>query len=565
MGEKRRQRLGLRVVVLTLIVFSVLCGFLNAQPPVKVAIIPFAMNADRDLSFLQRGIGDMLATRLAFGNQVVIVDKNKVAEAISGPVDAQNSKEIGNKVGADYVLFGSLTVFGNSVSLDATMSGVKGERSPITVFNQSRGMDDVIPTINNFAQDINAKIFGRGIEAAAAPAAPKAGQTAPAVHAHPDTLLPGLGAGVTTSAAGQASGASPFIKRAPAASPFIQASATSPGFWKSPNFKEYFQGLALGDVDGDGLTETVIIGENNVIVRRCQDNRFIALGGHDGQRHQKYIWVDVADVNGNGKAEVFVSAVNGSTRKMESLVLEWNGTDLEVIAEKQKWYFAVVSSPGEAPTLYGQRGGMSDPLLSGIFRLDYEGGEYVKGPKVMAPAYVQVFGFNFLTMSQEDGRKTMGFDRDDDLKLFSARGKKEWAMDESQGGSHKHLRIPGEDKSASRVYLSQRILVTDLDSDNQPEVIVVKNQGSAGRLFKRYRKFTSAEFASLGWDGLGFGEIWRTRKISGYVADFAIGDFDNDGQLELTAAVVQASAVLGGNAKSSIISYDLNLLEKKSQ
>ena len=58
---------------------------------------------------------------------------------------------MGTGLGADYVLFGSLTVFGNSVSIDAKMVDVSGENRPLSFFNQSQGMDQVIPGINLFA------------------------------------------------------------------------------------------------------------------------------------------------------------------------------------------------------------------------------------------------------------------------------------------------------------------------------------------------------------------------------------------------------------------------------
>jgi hypothetical protein len=40
------------------------------------------------------------------------------------------------------------------------------------------------------------------------------------------------------------------------------------------------------------------------------------------------------------------------------------------------------------------------------------------------------------------------------------------------------------------------------------------------------------------WDGLGLTAEWRTRKLTGAIRDFAIGDFDNDGVDELVAALI---------------------------
>jgi hypothetical protein len=66
----------------------------------------------------------------------------------------------------------------------------------------------------------------------------------------------------------------------------------------------------------------------------------------------------------------------------------------------------------------------------------------------------------------------------------------------------------------------------------------------------------------LSWDGLGLALNWKTRKIHGYVSDFAIADFDNDGEEEIVAAVVMSKgASFVVKPKSAIISYDLTIPE----
>ena len=108
-------------------------------------------------------------------------------------------------------------------------------------------------------------------------------------------------------------------------------------------------------------------------------------------------------------------------------------------------------------------------------------------------------------------------------------------------------------------------MVTDLNADGVSEIIITQNTGTTGKLFERFRKYTSGSFVCLGWDGLGLAPLWHTRKISGYMADYFVGDFDNDGQPELVGAVVQGNAILGGMEKSSIIAYELQLLPSQQQ
>src|SRR5690606_34250206 len=76
------------------------------------------------------------------------------------------------------------------------------------------------------------------------------------------------------------------------------------------------------------------------------------------------------------------------------------------------------------------------------------------------------------------------------------------------------------------------------NKDGKKEVIVVKNISAFGRVMKNMQLFTSAEVYNLEWDGLGLAEVWRTKKINGYVADYQLKDIDNDGQDEIVLDLV---------------------------
>jgi len=59
------------------------------------------------------------------------------------------------------------------------------------------------------------------------------------------------------------------------------------------------------------------------------------------------------------------------------------------------------------------------------------------------------------------------------------------------------------------------------------------------------------------WDGVGLAQDWRTRKLTGAIRDFAVGDFNNDGVTELVAAVVIDEArVMGSTPKCILIALE---------
>jgi TolB-like protein len=143
--------------------------------PLKVAILPFQINAEKDYTFLQKGIVDMLASRLALPGKTEIVDPlttSQALESAKGFTGDNLALMVAAKLQADRVLHGSITLLGESVSIDAKMLDATGNQPPYTFFNQTQGMNEVIGQINLLANEINAQVFNRIGGAAAAPGTP---------------------------------------------------------------------------------------------------------------------------------------------------------------------------------------------------------------------------------------------------------------------------------------------------------------------------------------------------------------------------------------------------------
>ena len=83
-----------------------------------------------------------------------------------------------------------------------------------------------------------------------------------------------------------------------------------------------------------------------------------------------------------------------------------------------------------------------------------------------------------------------------------------------------------------------RLMALKPDKDGKSQVLAIRNFDIADRKLEVFRSFNEAQIIGFGWDGLGLQPEWKTRKMTGCIRDFALGDFDNDGELEMVCALV---------------------------
>jgi TolB-like protein len=128
----------------------------------KVAVLPFQVHGAGDLDYLREGILDMLASRLAWSGKVEVLEEQTVKEALAGrrgSVGEAGARELKRRLGADYLLFGSLTVFADRVSIDAKLLPPGHSQPPLIVYAQTGQMDEIVPRIDDFARSLSTKFF----------------------------------------------------------------------------------------------------------------------------------------------------------------------------------------------------------------------------------------------------------------------------------------------------------------------------------------------------------------------------------------------------------------------
>ncbi len=246
----------------------------------KVAILPFMIYSQENLDYLREGIYEILSTRIMVEGRIEVIDRTLVERALYEErpmrLDEAVAQKIGMRVGADFIVMGSITKVGNYISLDARMVNITEEKPPLSAYTQHKGIDDVMLKIGDFAQDIGYKILGRRV---------MTGRLA-------EPRQPGL----------------TYLGK-------------ETGYKKSQTFNFEIKGLDIGDVDGDKKNELVLIDTHNIYIFKYDGEKMSLFQKIETGTEHNFLTLDVADVNRNGIAEIIITSVVEDN--LRSFILEY--------------------------------------------------------------------------------------------------------------------------------------------------------------------------------------------------------------------------------------------------
>jgi hypothetical protein len=520
----------------------------------KIVILPLAINSDQDLAFLQRGLQNMLVSRLTVPGRLMPIDSRKVTEALGSepssqsPLPPSRAIELARGLGADYVVIGSLTVFGDTISTDAQVFDVATSNPQVSFHQVGASQSDVINHVDAFSAKVNQTLLGISPPSSAAvtaPAAPSAPTEAANPRRHPEALLE----------TGQ--------KSAPVTGAPVARVQSEP--WVSRAFKAEIIGVAVGDVDGDGANEVVVAKGHSIEVYRFTQERLVRVTTVEQRSNNVFLKVDVADINENGKAEIFVTNLPAGRDALRSFVLEWKDNGLVPIVERQNWFYHVTADPNGKATLYGQKKGhdistfgISQLFDGSVYSMAWREGTYEPDLRQSLPR-----GGNILSLAFGDAIKgsdwtLLSYSRDFHLTMYDGGGNEVWSSVAPQGSRNLFIEISDSSFSttdsahAKRIFMPNRILVADLNGNGQREVIVPYNQEQLTSL-ARTKLFKNGYVQGLEWNGLNLNQVWQTETVTKYIADVNLGDVDNDGNQDVIFAVVNKTALSKKKQRSTLV------------
>jgi len=562
------------IICLGVLLFA--AGSLWAKDKYTVTILPFSVHSAENIDYVKQGIEEMLTSRIAASDKITLTSKDIVLKELKKSkikeISASNVLNLGKKLNSDYVVWGSITKIGNSISINGKLVDIDNKKSDIGVFTQAQTLDDVIPKINDFSESIIRHILGTTAQSSAplppAPAPSVIPPQAPAAISRESQIIASMKAGGKKGGTLTSVINSEYINTA---EPINRKE-----FWMSQKIPTEFKGMAIGDVNNDGTNKIVAIDKNSVYIYQKTEKELKLLEKIKGNSYDNYMAVDVADINRNGVPEIIVTSLNNTL--LDSFVLEFKDGKYVKIASDIRWFLRVIDTASGIPLLLGQEYGMNKPFDTPIYEMVLKDGKYVSDQKMKIPLGLSIYGLAIDNLGTGGSEKIFALDELDYLYITEKTNKTLsrltsfgfaseeliWKSDDVYGGSNNYFENmengsnPTEtdrerEKSA---YVNLRILTYDTNKDGKKELILVKNLSSVGRIFKHFKLFTSSEIYNLEWDGMGMSENWHTKKINGYVADYAIKDVDNDGKPEIVLALVQ-SVGAAVRDKSVIVVYKM--------
>ncbi len=493
------------LVFFLILVSGTFVGAEEQKSEESAIFLPFHIELSAKYDYLRDGLTSVLASRVATRTGIRVVHDTAATGEIAAYFKAGQQEKISrilDKSRADYLVMGSLAADGGEFLLSVGVVRRKEGHAPMQFVRRLGTIDEALPVMDELAWDVSAGVFGIDRPQKEVSAKDQGDGMSGFQTAHPDRAYKeGMFAGIMP---GFESGNFALLETK-----------------RSPKISFGVNDMDAGDLDGDGNVEVVMVAADRLYIYQFADGHFKKIDTVDLARHLRAHAVSLADVNGNGSLEIYVSANNAG--KPESMVIEWNGRQAKVLQARVPYYLSVASPYGE-PVLLGQVGGAlgtSSVIGEGVYQLLWNAaGSYERGKQVVLPDGLTIFDIAFADLNGSGEQKMIAINRANQLQVYDSTGGLLWTDPGQYGGSSNYLgTMATAARSDSRVYVPPRIVTTDVNGDGIIDVVVGKNRMKVIKYLKRYRYFEGSSIAALSWQKGALVPLWETKKLPEYTVN----------------------------------------------
>jgi hypothetical protein len=330
--------------------------------------------------------------------------------------------------------------------------------------------------------------------------------------------------------------------------------------------------MAMADFTGDGTMKVAISDGQGIYIYDLTKTGLKEFWSDKGSTDNHIIGLDAADINKNGLPELFVTnyaAAGGQmqvqNRGLRSFVLEYRDGKFVKVWDEVRRHFRVLEAPDGSLQLYTQGEGAKSPFEGPVQQYVWRGNQYVPGPAVPLPkAFPNIYGFLLADLDGDGSPKVLVLDHLDHLRVFDKTGTEVFRSSERYGGSETTISYdptmsgsnPRSGIQPIELMLQGRMYFQDIMGDGKKQLIVPRNTPSTGYMFAT-RLYDRGKIVGLTWDSLGMQQLWETREMPGFIADFALVDPEGGGDRKLVLLVVSTNFLGYGSGRSNLIVLNL--------
>jgi len=287
----------------------------------------------------------------------------------------------------------------------------------------------------------------------------------------------------------------------------------------------------IGDLNGDGKNEFVLIDRYRVMIfqnKKGHLKRISVVKTSKNTNH--FLGVDVADINGNGRDEIFVTNQVGDTMQSFALETKPKQKGFHYMWKEANHYFRVMRPMGKKPILMSQSPGFQNPFEGPIKKIIFKNGKYQQGPKLNTP---EVYGKHFilygLTQQDLNGNgitETIVLDNNYHLRVYSSKGRLVVKSSDYYGHDPRIIdvgvkeEITGVVRQGVPVRFKGRLQFVKMGGERY--LVLPMNHNLGNGFLDRLVIVENSGLALLRLTGEGFEKAFESSKQKGFLATYRV-------------------------------------------
>ena len=287
----------------------------------------------------------------------------------------------------------------------------------------------------------------------------------------------------------------------------------------------------VGDINGDGKNEYVLIDRHRVLIYKLKKGKLKKLGQmRTDKAINHFMGVDVGDINGNGRDEIFVTNRMGDKLSSFALESKRGKKGFNHVWKDANLYFRIIRPFGAKPTLLSQSPGYDNPFLGPIKKVVYKNRRYLQGRKLNTPdvhsTHFILYGLTQADLSGNKIKDTVVLDNSYHLRVYSPNGRVVVKSDDYYGHDPRLIDIGVKEDIVGVVQQGEPVRYKSrlqfVKNGSQRFLVLPKNYTIGEGFLNRLIIVENSGLAVLGVNREGFEKVFESNKQKGFLGAFRV-------------------------------------------